>query len=116
MIILKRVYLPVSEKDGFRILVERLWPRGVSKQNARIDLWLKDVAPSLELRVWYAHDVEKWEEFQRRYRKELMKNPAVEPLKALVKAKKKVTFVFAARDEDHNSARVLKAFLERRVP
>ncbi len=115
MIILKRVYLPVSEKDGFRILVERLWPRGISKQNARIDLWMKDVAPSPALRVWYAHDVEKWTEFQKRYQKELMNNPAVEPLKALLKAKKNVTFVFAARDEEHNSARVLKEFMERRV-
>ncbi len=115
MIILKRVYLPVSECDGFRILVERLWPRGVSKENVRIDLWMKDVAPSPELRAWYAHDVEKWEEFRRRYRKELLKNPAVAPFNALLKDKKTVTFVFAARDEEHNSARVLKEFMERRA-
>ena len=112
MIRLKRVYEPRGKDDGFRILVERLWPRGLSKQRAQVDLWLKDISPSPELRTWYGHEVNKWEEFQRRYVAELRSNPAVKQLRALVREKKVVTFVYAARDEEHNSARVLKAFLE----
>lgn len=114
MIRLKRVYEPASKNDGFRILVERLWPRGLSKQRARIDLWLKDIAPSPELRTWYGHDSKKWKEFQERYRSELRKNQAVEQIIGLLRQKKAVTFVYAARDEQRNSAQVLKAFLERR--
>lgn len=112
MIQLKRVYEPASKTDGFRILVERLWPRGMSKQRAQVDLWLKEVAPSAELRSWYAHKVEKWEEFQKRYRAELRQNPAVEQLRVILSEKPTVTFVYAARDETHNSAQVLKTFLE----
>lgn len=113
MIRLKRVYDPPDEQDGFRILVERLWPRGLSRQRAHIDLWLKDIAPSPALRVWYSHDVSKWAEFQQRYRAELQQNPVVASLRDLVKEKRTVTFVYAARDEEHNSAVVLKAFLEK---
>ncbi len=113
MITLKRVYEPATRGDGFRILVERLWPRGVSKQAAHIDLWLKDVAPSPQLRTWYSHDVKKWMEFQRRYRAELKANPAVPELLNLVSEKKTVTFVYGSRDEEHNSARVLKEFVDR---
>jgi uncharacterized protein YeaO (DUF488 family) len=112
MIRLKRVYEPPDDTDGFRILVERLWPRGLSKPRARIDLWLKDIAPSPELRAWYSHDAAKWPQFQERYVAELLQNPAVETMRQLLMEQKIVTFVYAARDETHNSASVLKGFLE----
>jgi uncharacterized protein YeaO (DUF488 family) len=110
---LKRVYEPPSPDDGPRILVERLWPRGVNKQTAAIDHWAKEVAPSPELRRWYGHDAEKWDEFRRRYWSELDKNlEALDDLKRWLK-EGPVTFVYAARDEEHNSALVLKEYLER---
>jgi uncharacterized protein YeaO (DUF488 family) len=112
MIHLKRVYEPPSTDDGFRVLVERLWPRGLSKSRAQVDLWLKDIAPSPQLRTWYGHELEKWEEFQRRYRTELQTNAAVGQLQQLQQDKPIITFVYAARDTEHNSALVLKAFLE----
>jgi uncharacterized protein YeaO (DUF488 family) len=112
MIQLKRAYEPASKDDGFRILVERLWPRGMSKQRAAVNLWMKEIAPSPELRSWYAHDVEKWAEFQKRYRAELRENPAVDELRSILREHKVVTFVYAAHDEEHNSALVLKEFLE----
>jgi uncharacterized protein YeaO (DUF488 family) len=114
MIRLKRIYERPSKDDGFRILVERLWPRGLSKERARVDLWLKDISPSPQLRTWYGHDVTKWEEFQQRYRAELQNNPAVKQMQELLRKKRVITFVYAARDAEHNSARVLKAFLEGR--
>jgi uncharacterized protein YeaO (DUF488 family) len=115
MLHLKRAYEEPSPQDGERILVERLWPRGLTKARAAVDLWLKDVAPSPELRRWFAHDPAKWEEFERRYRQELEGNPeAVELLRQ--KAKRvTVTLVYAARDPEHNSARILKELLERRA-
>jgi uncharacterized protein YeaO (DUF488 family) len=112
MIKLKRAYERPSGDDGTRILVEQLWPRGLTKKMAAVDLWLKDMAPSRELRKWFAHDPDKWPEFQRRYRKELGHNKdAVAPLVQLTK-EKDVTLVYAARDEQHNGALVLKRFLE----
>ena len=112
MIHLKRVYEPPSTDDGFRILVERLWPRGLSKSRAQVDLWLKEIAPSPQLRTWYGHELAKWEEFQRRYRAELENNAAVQQLRQLQHDKPIITFVYAAHDTEHNSALVLKAFLE----
>jgi uncharacterized protein YeaO (DUF488 family) len=113
MIHLKRAYVAPAADDGMRILVERLWPRGLTRDKAAIDWWAKAIAPSAELRKWYAHDVEKWPEFSRRYRAELDGNPeAVAELKQRI-GRKHVTFVFAAHDETHNSAVVLKAYLER---
>jgi uncharacterized protein YeaO (DUF488 family) len=110
---LKRAYEEPSKDDGTRILVERLWPRGVSKERAAIDLWLKEIAPGAELRRWYGHDPDKWEEFQRRYRAELAdKGEVLDELKRRLK-EGPITFVYAARDEDHNSALVLKEYLER---
>jgi uncharacterized protein YeaO (DUF488 family) len=112
MIKLKRAYEKPSRDDGSRILVERLWPRGLTKERAAVDLWLKEVAPSPELRKWYRHDPAKWEQFQKRYWKELEEN---EEAVQLLKQKSKqgtVTLVYAARDEEHNSALVLKRFLE----
>jgi uncharacterized protein YeaO (DUF488 family) len=99
-----------------RILVERLWPRGVSKERAALDRWMKEIAPSGPLRKWYGHDPAKWEEFRRRYRAELSQNKdAVEELKKLTE-EGRVTFVYAAKDEAHNSAVVLKEYLEGRKP
>lgn len=112
MIRLKRVYETPGEDDGFRVLVERLWPRGLSKQRARVDLWLKGVAPSPELRKWYGHETGKWETFRRRYREELRHNDAVAQMRDLLRDHARVTFVFAARDPDYNSARLLQEFLE----
>ncbi len=109
---LKRVYEAVSPADGYRVLVERLWPRGLKKEQVAVDLWLKEVAPSPELRTWFGHDPAKWEEFKRRYWDELRNKP--EQI-GLLKGKSRegtVTFVYAARDEQHNSALILKEFLE----
>jgi uncharacterized protein YeaO (DUF488 family) len=111
---LKRVYEEPSAGDGLRVLVERLWPRGLTKERAAVDLWLKDVAPSPELRKWFGHDPDRWEQFQERYRQELReKRDAVRLLKQ--KAKEgPVTLVYAARDEEHNGALVLKRVLRGR--
>jgi uncharacterized protein YeaO (DUF488 family) len=112
MIQLKRVYEEPSDKDGMRVLVERLWPRGLTKERAAVDLWLKDVAPSPELRKWFGHDPARWEQFQERYRRELRKQKdAVQLLKQKGK-QGSVTLVYAARDEEHNGALALKRFLE----
>lgn len=114
MIKLKRAYDDPSPEDGFRVLVERLWPRGVSRDRLALDLWLKDVAPSTELRKWFAHDPAKWAEFQRRYRAELEQNP--DPVDLLRSKSKEgpLTLVYAARDEEHNGALALREFLDRR--
>jgi uncharacterized protein YeaO (DUF488 family) len=112
MIQLKRAYEKPSCDDGERILVERLWPRGLTKERAAVDLWLKEVAPSPELRKWFAHDPAKWEQFQKRYWKELEgKEEAVRLLKRKGR-QGTVTLVYAARDEEHNGALALKRFLE----
>ncbi|MEW5996985.1 MAG: DUF488 domain-containing protein [Candidatus Micrarchaeota archaeon] len=109
---LKRAYEKPSKDDGFRILVERLWPRGLTKERAAIDLWLKEIAPSPELREWFGHDPAKWKEFLRRYHAELgKKEDAMKTLKQKIK-EGSVTFVYAAKDEEHNSAVALKMFLE----
>jgi uncharacterized protein YeaO (DUF488 family) len=114
MIHLKRVYEEPSKKDGVRILVERLWPRGLSKDRAAVDLWLKDVAPSPELRKWFNHDPARWEQFQKRYWQELReKKDAVKLLKQKGKDGT-VTLVYAARDKDHNGALALNRFLQAR--
>ncbi|MBU6506456.1 MAG: DUF488 family protein [Alphaproteobacteria bacterium] len=108
---LKRAYDPPSLRDGTRILVDRLWPRGISKAKARIDLWLKDVAPSTVLRQWFGHDPARWSEFRRRYRAELRRQPdALAQLRALAR-RGRVTLVFGARDERRNQAVVLKDLL-----
>ena len=110
---LKRAYEPPADDDGTRILVERLWPRGVSKERAAIDLWVKELAPSAELRKWYSHDQTRWVEFRRRYLTELEHNgEAVRDLKRRLE-EGPVTFVYAAKDEEHNSALILKEYMER---
>jgi uncharacterized protein YeaO (DUF488 family) len=110
---IKRVYEAPSEKDGTRILVDRLWPRGLTKEKASVDLWLKEIAPSTELRKWFAHDPAKWTGFQARYRAELEKNPL--PLAVLREklAVGAVTLLYGAKDEIHNEAMVLQQLLGR---
>ena len=112
MIKLKRVYEDRSPGDGYRVLVERLWPRGLTRERVAVDLWLKDVAPSPELRKWFGHDPDRWEEFRERYQHELReKSEAVQLLRQ--KANEgTVTLVYAARDEEHNGALVLARFLQ----
>lgn len=113
MIKLKRIYEAPTADDGVRILVERLWPRGISKEKAQVDEWLKELAPSPELRKWFQHDPAKWQEFQNRYRKELDGNKEmVKELKRRARGKT-VTFVYAARDEEHNSAVLLKKYISK---
>jgi uncharacterized protein YeaO (DUF488 family) len=110
---LKRAYEAPEASDGTRFLVERLWPRGISKQAAKLDAWLKDAAPSDELRRWYGHDPEKWPEFRRRYFAELARAPeALAPIREALK-KGPVTLVFAAKDPQLSNARALKELLER---
>lgn len=113
MIHLKRAYEQPDPADGTRILVDRLWPRGLTKEKAAIDVWLKDVAPSTELRKWFSHDPEKWIGFRGRYQTELEHHPdQIELIKG--KAKKgPVTLIYGARDQKHNEAVVLKQFLEK---
>jgi uncharacterized protein YeaO (DUF488 family) len=111
---LKRAYEQPAPVDGYRVLVERLWPRGLKRESAAIDLWMKQIAPSPDLRKWYGHDVAKWDEFQKRYREELRRNGAlVDQLREKCRDGT-VTFIYAARDEEHNSALVVKDFLENR--
>lgn len=115
MIRLKRAYEPAAASDGHRVLVERLWPRGVSKARLRLDEWAKDVAPSPELRRWFGHEPARWPEFKRRYFAELRGNrSAWQPLLAAAR-RRRVTFIFAAADEEHNGALALKAFLDRQM-
>ncbi len=110
---LKRVYEEPAPDDGRRILVERLWPRGLSKERAAVDLWVKDVAPSPELRRWFNHDPDRWQEFRRRYHAELrQKEDEVDELRRQCRSQT-VTFVYAVRDEEHNGALALKDYLER---
>lgn len=112
MIRVKRIYLPPEAKDGKRLLVDRLWPRGVKKDKTQLAGWIRDIAPSEGLRRWFGHDPLKWGEFQKRYRKELAGQGAI--LRPLFQAAREggITLLFAAKDEDHNNAVVLKAYLE----
>jgi uncharacterized protein YeaO (DUF488 family) len=112
MIRLKRAYEKPSRGDGERILVERLWPRGLTKERAALDMWLKEIAPSPELRKWFGHDPDKWGQFQKRYWKELQEKPDDIRLLHEKGQHGTVTLVYAARDEEHNGALALKRFLE----
>jgi uncharacterized protein YeaO (DUF488 family) len=107
---IKRAYAPRSKDDQQRVLVDRLWPRGLSKQDLEGAVWMKDVAPSAALRKWFGHKPERWADFRRRYFKELASNPAVEPLRRLIAAGP-VTLLYGARDEVHNQAVALAEFL-----
>ena len=112
MLKIKRVYESAQASDGTRFLVERLWPRGIKKETLKMKAWLKDVAPSPELRKWFSHDPAKWTEFKKRYRAELKSNPgAWQPILEAAK-KGNVTLLYSARDTEHNSALLLKDHLE----
>jgi uncharacterized protein YeaO (DUF488 family) len=111
-IVIKRIYEEPVPSDGARILVDRLWPRGVSKERAKLDLWLKDIAPSTGLREWFGHDPKKWIGFQKKYKIELANNEeAVAALKKIVRQNKTVTLLYAAKDEEHNEAVVINNLL-----
>jgi uncharacterized protein YeaO (DUF488 family) len=111
----KRIYETSKASDGTQFLVERLWPRGMKKENVKMKAWLKDVAPSDSLRRWYAHDVIKWQEFERRYRAELEAN--TDSWKPVLEAAQRgdVTLLYSARDKEHNSALVLRSFLDEQM-
>ena len=111
MIKIKRAYAPAEETDGYRILVDRLWPRGISKEKAKIDLWLKSVAPSSDLRKWFGHVPERFPEFTKRYKAELAESGALDDLRKVLSEHPDATLLFAAHDEDHNNAVVLKELL-----
>jgi uncharacterized protein YeaO (DUF488 family) len=108
---LKRAYEPASPQDGYRILVDRMWPRGLSKERAAIDLWLKEIAPSTELRKWFNHDPAKWAEFKKRYFRELDSNKELVDIIRSKARTHKVTLVYAAKDELHNNAVALLEYL-----
>lgn len=112
MIQIKRAYEIAEKDDGYRVLVDRLWPRGISKERAHLDLWLKDIAPSTELRIWFGHDPKKWQEFEKRYKKELKdKTELLQQLKDLEKKHKQVTLVYGAKDTERNEAIVLQKMI-----
>jgi uncharacterized protein YeaO (DUF488 family) len=113
MIKIKRVYDPPAKEDGYRILIDRLWPRGLTKERAKIDLWLKEIAPSNELRKWFNHDPEKWEEFKAKYEKELTnKQNLLHEIKQLEKEKGIVTLLYSTKETEHNNAVALNGFLK----
>lgn len=111
MITIKRIYDTPTNEDGYRVLIDRLWPRGVSKERAALDTWLKEVAPSPGLRTWFSHDPAKFEEFSGLYCQELMQNPATKDLVELTKQHKNLTLLYAAKDPEINHACVLQKFL-----
>ena len=117
MITTKRVYEPYARTDGYRVLVDRLWPRGLSKAHARVDLWAKDIAPSTELRQWYEHDPDKWPDFQKRYRAELNTPEAKAVLSDLVRRARRgrVTLVYSSHAGDISNAAALERMLQRRM-
>ena len=108
---IKRVYEQAADEDGIRILVDRLWPRGVSKERAALSGWLKDVAPSPDLRRWWHHDPDRFEDFARRYRTELDENPALEDLLSIVREHDRTTLVYAAKDPAVNHALILRDYI-----
>ncbi len=115
LIATKRVYDSPYEKDGFRVLVDRLWPRGMSKEKARLDLWMKEVAPSNELRIWFSHEPEKWGEFKQKYIQELdAKQDLLSKIRQIEKEHGAVTLLYSTKDPERNNAAVLKATLEKK--
>jgi uncharacterized protein YeaO (DUF488 family) len=112
-VVIKRIYDTPSLEDGFRVLVDRLWPRGISKEKAKLDLWLKDIAPGPELRIWFGHDPEKFKEFSKRYKFELDNNSAVGELTKILKQHKNVILLYGAKDPQINHAVVLKEYIRK---
>lgn len=110
----KRIYDAATPEDGYRVLVDRIWPRGMSKQKAHVDLWMKEIGPSDRLRKWFGHDPKRWDEFQKRYRGELKKNSElVDELRRFEKEHRTVTLVYSARDDQHNQAVALREFMKK---
>jgi uncharacterized protein YeaO (DUF488 family) len=112
---LKRIYTRLEVTDGLRILVDRLWPRGVRHSTSNVDVWIKDIGPSDKLRKYFSHDPKKWVIFKRRYRAELLRNPLLEKLIQIAATESMITLVYASYDDKHNSAVVLREILERRL-
>ncbi len=113
MIKIKRAYEAKERGDGYRILVDRLWPRGLTKEKVAADLWLKNISPSTKLRKWFGHDPKKWGEFKKRYEKEIKNNSEeFDILKKIIKKEKNITLIYGAKDEEHNNAEVIKEMLE----
>jgi uncharacterized protein YeaO (DUF488 family) len=111
-VLIKRIYEPVSPGDGYRVLVDRLWPRGVKKETALVNEWLKDVAPSTVLRKWFNHEPKKWKAFVQKYSAELQDSTAFDELKILIGKHKTVTLLYSAKDQQHNQATALKQLLQ----
>ena len=109
---IKRVYEPYSESDGYRVLVDRLWPRGLAKEKAHVDYWLKEIAPTDELRKWFSHDPAKWKEFLKKYKEEINKNAAKQELLKLSREHKRITLLFSAKEEEYNNAHALLQWLQ----
>lgn len=115
MIKIKRAYEPFSNDDGFRILVDGLWPRGISKDRAKLNLWMKEVAPSDDLRKWFSHDPEKWKDFQIKYKNELKnKTDLLDKIKEIEKKTNTITLIYSAKDKEHNNAVVLEDTLNQK--
>lgn len=113
MITTKRIYDLYDKKDGYRVLVDRLWPRGVTKEKAHLNLWLKEIAPSTGLRKWFSHDTNKWNEFEKRYKQELQdKKELIRQIQNLEQKHKRITLLYGARDAEHNEALVLCHMLQ----
>jgi uncharacterized protein YeaO (DUF488 family) len=115
-ILVKRAYVAPSEDDGFRVLVDRLWPRGRAKATMKLGLWEKDIAPSQELRKWFGHDPAKFDEFSQKYCVELDANPATKDFITAISKHQTVTFVYGAKDEEHNNAVVLRDYVTEHLP
>lgn len=111
-VVIKRAYDKPASTDGYRVLVDRLWPRGIKKSDLQIDEWLRDVGPSNELRQWFGHDPAKFDEFARRYREELSRSQAFAQLQSLARDHDKLTLVYSAKDQQHNQAVVLRDYLD----
>lgn len=115
MIKLKRIYELSNKDDGFRILVDRLWPRGISKERAKLNVWLKDIAPSTELRKWFAHDPKKWSAFKKKYKSELKnKKEYIREIRVANKKHRTITLLYGAKDEKHNEAVVIAELLKKK--
>lgn len=109
---IKRIYEPREDSDGYRVLVDRLWPRGIKKELAHIDVWMKEVAPATALRKWFNHEPEKWTEFSRKYIADLKDSDAAKELVEIVRKHKKTTLLYSAHDAQHNQAQVLQGFIK----
>lgn len=113
---IKRIYDPLDSKEGVRILVDRLWPRGIKKEKAKVDIWMKEIAPSPGLRKWFNHEPTKWEGFKKAYKEELEHSKAIGELERYIGVNKKITLLYAASDQEHNHALVLLDYIREKFP